>query len=90
MGAEAHDEPNCDPSVDCKFVGPRDCPCRCHASCQYGVLNDRCGAPATTKRERPNGGEEWDVCDKHARFLDRLRKSIRQNAELLAKLKEAE
>lgn len=25
-----HDEPNCDPSVDCKFVGPRDCPCRCH------------------------------------------------------------
>ena len=25
-----HDEPNCDPTVDCKFVGPRDCPCRCH------------------------------------------------------------
>jgi hypothetical protein len=25
-----HDEPNCDPVADCRFVGPRDCPCRCH------------------------------------------------------------
>ena len=30
MSTETHDEPNCDPSVQCKFVGPRDCPCRCH------------------------------------------------------------
>lgn len=27
---DEHDEPNCDPTVDCKFVGPRDCPCKCH------------------------------------------------------------
>lgn len=41
--------------------------------CQYGVSPVFCGRWATTKRQRPNGGEMWDVCDQHAAFLDRLR-----------------
>lgn len=55
--------------------------------CQYGVLTVRCGERANTKRQRPGPSTElWDVCDFHAGVLDRLRRNIKDHAELLSKL----
>lgn len=55
--------------------------------CQYGVLGQVCGAHATTKRKRPNQRRTWDVCNKHAEFLDRLRQNITDHHDLLERLK---
>ena len=57
-------------------------------TCQFGVYG-ACGDSATTKRQRPSGEELWDVCDRHAAFLDRLRSNVKKHAELLAKLRDA-
>jgi hypothetical protein len=46
-----HDEPNCDPAVDCKFVGPRDCPCRCH-SVASEAENERPSDDAIAEQQR--------------------------------------
>lgn len=54
--------------------------------CQYGVLTVLCGARATTKRQRPAGGETWDVCDHHAEILDRIRANVREHKSLLDRL----
>jgi hypothetical protein len=54
--------------------------------CQYGVLTVTCGAPATTKRKRPAGTATWDVCQRHADFLDRLRKNVTEHKSLLDRL----
>lgn len=56
--------------------------------CQYGLQMFTCGAPATTKRPRPNGSQTWDVCERHATFLDRLRSNIERHGPLLDRLKE--
>lgn len=62
-------------------------------TCQYGVLNVTCGAPADTVRQRPGGGPAWaaggptwDVCERHATILDRVRASVRANRPLLDRL----
>ena len=49
-GMTDHDEPNCDPTVDCKFVGPRDCPCRCHS-----VASEDDNERAVDPQERTSG-----------------------------------
>ena len=54
--------------------------------CQYGVFDATCRAFATTKRPRPSGGQTWDVCAKHAMYLDRLRANIQRNGALLDRL----
>lgn len=51
-------------------------------TCRYGVFDHRCGAPATTERDRPTG-ETWDVCDFHALVLDRLRANVKLHARVL-------
>lgn len=53
--------------------------------CQYGTLS-KCGHPSTTERLKPNGDGTWDVCERHAAFLDRLRANIIEHAEMLRKL----
>lgn len=58
-------------------------------TCQFGAYG-ACDAEATTKRQRPNGEGLWDVCDRHAAFLDRLRANVEKHATLLAKLRMAE
>lgn len=60
---------------------------RSHA-CEYGVLGHTCGGRATTTRPRPNGDRSWHVCARHAAFLDRLRASIIEHADLLARLRD--
>lgn len=67
-------------------MGPVTGPRRDGPRCAYGVKPALCGAPATTKRQRPNGGELWDVCERHAAFLDRLRANIVEHSVLLARL----
>lgn len=55
--------------------------------CQYGVLAVECGQRAETKRPRPGDiTVVWDVCGFHAGVLDRLRKNMKDHAELLTKL----
>lgn len=63
-------------------------PLRPRPPCQYGVFSVRCGEAATTKRQRSAGRETWDVCDKHAAFLDRLRVNVTKHKPLLDRLKE--
>lgn len=57
-------------------------------TCQFGAYG-ACDVEATTKRQRPSGESLWDVCERHAAFLDRLRANVKKHAELLAKLRDA-
>lgn len=57
-------------------------------TCQFGAYG-ACEAEATTKRHRPADETLWDVCDRHAAFLDRLRANVKKHAELLAKMRDA-
>lgn len=57
--------------------------------CQYGVTGIAvCGARSTTKRQRPAGAGTWDVCERHAATLDRLRASVEQHRPLLDRLRD--
>ncbi len=76
--------------LDPACIGKR----RCQAKvCQWGIAAVICGAPAVTVRPRPAGhslnATQWDVCQRHADFLDRLRANMRDHAPLLERLRDA-
>jgi hypothetical protein len=85
--AEVHDEPNCDPSVDCKFVGPRDCPCRCHFDTRRG-----CAMTDTelAEIERDHAGHE--ACNEGRLIIEvrRLRDELRSATWLVERYEAAE
>lgn len=57
--------------------------------CEYGVAGvSVCGARSTTKRQRPSGTGTWDVCERHAATLDRVRESVRRHRPLLERLRD--
>lgn len=53
--------------------------------CEYGVLSITCGSASAVRRRRRFGGM-WDLCEKHAAFLDRLDGNIRKHKPLLDRL----
>ena len=59
-------------------------------ACEYGALSQRCGKRADTTRPRPASKQSWHLCTFHAEVLDRIRESVIEHAELLARLRHSD